>query len=79
MCGNGWDAMNDLLGEEDFPIILEVRNMEVLERRWPKEAAIFKALLKRKPLGLHCEICLIMVKKSLHFCHGYPVPKWYRQ
>lgn len=46
-CGNGWDAMNDILGEGDFPIVLEVKNIEVLERRLPEDAEFLKRLLER--------------------------------
>ena len=47
-CGDGWNAMYDLLGEGDFPIVLEVKNMDALEQRLPQDAAILKSLLNKK-------------------------------
>jgi hypothetical protein len=46
-CGDGWDAMNDIFGAGDFPLVLEVQNMDVLEKSLPEDAQILKKLLSR--------------------------------
>ena len=46
-CGNGWDAMNDILGEGNFPSVLEIKNMEVLEKKYPEDATLFRNLLQK--------------------------------
>ena len=39
--------MNDIFGAGDFPIVLEVKNMDVLEKRLPEDAQILRKLLSR--------------------------------
>ena len=39
--------MNDIFGAGDFPIVLEVKNMDVLEKRLPEDTQIFKKLLSK--------------------------------
>ena len=46
-CGNGWDAMNDILGEGNFPSVLEIKHMEVLEKKYPEDATLFRNLLQK--------------------------------
>ena len=46
-CGDSLDAMDDILGEGNFPIVLEVKNIDVLEKELPKEAAFFRKLFEK--------------------------------
>ena len=46
-CGDGWDAMNDILGEGNFPMVLEIKNMESLEEKFPDDADVFRKLLQK--------------------------------